>query len=224
MGVIDKFLAVLNQPITLFLLVGQACFFLRFFAQWRASEKQAESIIPLVFWFLSLGGAGLTLVYFIHRRDPILAAAQVAGLCIYLRNLNLIFRQSLRALLLSILGTGLVMAGLIHLAGHFDPGEKSGGMAAEFLAALDNPIAIFGIAGQAIFSTRFILQWVASERRSESTFPVAFWLVSILGSLFTLVWLASRFELVLILAQLFGLFIYSRNLHLVYLKRRQVPA
>ena len=224
MSVDEKFLEVLNQPITLFLMAGQACFFLRFFAQWRASEKNSESTIPLVFWFLSLGGAGLTLIYFIHRRDPILAVAQVVGLCIYLRNLNMIFKQSLRTLFLSILGTGLVMAGLLYLSSHLEAGGKSEGLAAQFLAALDNPIAVFGIGGQAIFGTRFILQWVASERRSESTFPVAFWLVSILGSLFTLVWLVSRWELVLILAQLFGLFIYSRNLHLVYLKRRRVPA
>ena len=54
----------------IFLIIGfsgQACFFLRFLIQWMHSERKKQSSIPVVFWYLSLGGSFLVLVYAIYR-------------------------------------------------------------------------------------------------------------------------------------------------------------
>jgi lipid-A-disaccharide synthase-like uncharacterized protein len=78
--------------------VGQAFFSARFIIQWIASEKRKESVIPIAFWFLSIGG-GLTLfTYALHRLDPVFILGEAAGVLIYSRNLYLIWlkRQSSR--------------------------------------------------------------------------------------------------------------------------------
>ncbi|MDX1384106.1 MAG: lipid-A-disaccharide synthase N-terminal domain-containing protein [Thermoanaerobaculia bacterium] len=72
---------------------GQALFAARFLVQWIASERKQRSVIPLPFWFLSLGGGLVLLTYAIHRRDPVFIAGQSTGVYIYLRNLWLIYRE-----------------------------------------------------------------------------------------------------------------------------------
>jgi lipid-A-disaccharide synthase-like uncharacterized protein len=67
--------------------LGQSLFFGRFFVQWIATERQKKSVIPRSFWFLSLGGGAVLLLYSIHRRDPVFIAGQATGLLIYSRNL-----------------------------------------------------------------------------------------------------------------------------------------
>jgi lipid-A-disaccharide synthase-like uncharacterized protein len=69
---------------------GQALFMARFVIQWFASEKQRRSVIPVSFWYFSIVGALVLLVYAVHRRDPVFTAGQVLGVLIYLRNLHLI--------------------------------------------------------------------------------------------------------------------------------------
>lgn len=67
--------------------VGQGFFFSRFLVQWIASERAGRSIIPMAFWYLSLGG-GLTLfAYALHLGDPVFILGQSCGAVIYLRNL-----------------------------------------------------------------------------------------------------------------------------------------
>ena len=72
---------------------GQGCFFMRFLVQWIASEGQKKSVIPVAFWYFSLAGAGIILVYAIHRRDPVFIVGQTTGFMIYLRNLHFIYRE-----------------------------------------------------------------------------------------------------------------------------------
>jgi lipid-A-disaccharide synthase-like uncharacterized protein len=72
---------------------GQALFASRFFLQWLASERQKRSVMPVGFWFFSLGGSLLLLAYAIHRRDPVFILGQSTGFLIYSRNLQLIFRE-----------------------------------------------------------------------------------------------------------------------------------
>jgi len=73
--------------------VGQALFSARFIIQWLASERARRSIIPVAFWFFSLGGGATLLAYAIYRRDPVFIAGQGSGLIIYIRNLMLIRRE-----------------------------------------------------------------------------------------------------------------------------------
>jgi len=73
--------------------VGQFFFFMRFFIQWLASEKKKKSVIPVAFWYFSLGGSMLLLIYALYRKDPVFILGQSMGLFIYCRNLVLIARH-----------------------------------------------------------------------------------------------------------------------------------
>lgn len=76
--------------------IAQALFTARFLAQWIASERAGRSVVPLAFWFFSVGGGALLLVYALYRKDPVFIVGQAAGLFIYLRNLHLIWREARR--------------------------------------------------------------------------------------------------------------------------------
>jgi lipid-A-disaccharide synthase-like uncharacterized protein len=77
----------------IFGLLGQLMFFLRFFMQWIVSERKKQSIIPIHFWYFSIGGSLILLAYSIHRQDPVFILGQSTGLFIYIRNLILIYRK-----------------------------------------------------------------------------------------------------------------------------------
>ena len=73
--------------------MGQALFSARFLVQWITSERRKKSVVPLAFWYFSVAGGATLLAYAIHRQDPVFIVGQGAGLFIYLRNLQLIYRQ-----------------------------------------------------------------------------------------------------------------------------------
>jgi len=70
--------------------VAQAFFTMRFLVQWIASERARKSVIPVAFWFFSLGGGTLLLIYALYRRDPVFIAGKALGLLVYIRNLYFI--------------------------------------------------------------------------------------------------------------------------------------
>lgn len=72
-----------------------------------------------------------------------------------------------------------------------------------------------GFLGQALFSARFIVQWLASERRKQSVIPTAFWYLSLAGGLVLLTYAIWRRDPVFIAGQSLGAFIYTRNLWLI---------
>jgi lipid-A-disaccharide synthase-like uncharacterized protein len=74
--------------------IAQGVFTARFIVQWLASERAGRSVIPMAFWFLSLAGSTLLLIYAIHRRDPVFILGQGAGVAIYIRNLHFRFRET----------------------------------------------------------------------------------------------------------------------------------
>lgn len=78
-----------------------------------------------------------------------------------------------------------------------------------------------GFFGQLLFSARFLVQWIASERRRESVIPVAFWLFSIAGGVTLLSYAIWRRDPVFIVGQAAGLLIYLRNLYFVRQSRLQ---
>ncbi len=75
---------------------------------------------------------------------------------------------------------------------------------------------IIGFLGQGLFASRFIVQWIYSEKEGKSTIPVVFWYLSIMGGIGLLIYAISRKDPVIILGQSFGIFIYLRNLILIY--------
>ncbi len=84
------------------------------------------------------------------------------------------------------------------------------------------PWLAVGFVGQALFSARFLVQWIASERARRSVVPLAFWLLSLGGGLTLLIYAIHRHDPVFIVGQAGGLLIYTRNLMLIYGERRQV--
>ena len=78
---------------------------------------------------------------------------------------------------------------------------------------------IFGLMGQLCFTMRFLVQWIASEKRKESVIPVSFWAFSLMGSLILLIYAIYRQDPVFILGQAFGFTVYIRNLQLISKKR-----
>jgi lipid-A-disaccharide synthase-like uncharacterized protein len=87
----DVFVAKLDFWLV-FGIVAQLLFTARFIVQWVVSEKLGKSVVPLAFWFLSMGGGIMLLIYGIVRREPIIIMGQALAVFIYLRNLMLIFR------------------------------------------------------------------------------------------------------------------------------------
>ena len=72
---------------------GQALFASRFIIQWFKSEMEGRSVIPVAFWYCSIGGGVILLTYAIYKKDPVFIIGQASGLLVYGRNLYLIFRE-----------------------------------------------------------------------------------------------------------------------------------
>jgi lipid-A-disaccharide synthase-like uncharacterized protein len=82
---------------------------------------------------------------------------------------------------------------------------------------------IIGYLGQAMFFSRFFVQWIASERAGKSVVPVSFWFLSLLGGLTLLAYSIWRKDPVFILGQACGAFIYTRNLMLIRREKARQP-
>ncbi len=76
---------------------GQALFMMRFVVQWWSSEKEKRVVIPVAFWYFSIAGSLVLVIYAIHRRDPVFIFGQALPLAIYLRNLSLHYRSKGRS-------------------------------------------------------------------------------------------------------------------------------
>jgi lipid-A-disaccharide synthase-like uncharacterized protein len=88
----DVFVAKLDFWLV-FGIAAQLLFTARFVVQWLVSEKLGRSVVPLAFWFLSMGGGLMLLVYGLVRKEPIIILGQGLAVFIYMRNLVLIFRN-----------------------------------------------------------------------------------------------------------------------------------
>lgn len=92
----------------------------------------------------------------------------------------------------------------------------------EYIASLSRIeifFLIFGFFGQAVFASRFIVQWIYSEKKGESLIPIVFWYLSIIGGISLLIYAIFRKDPVIILGQSFGILVYTRNLILIYRKK-----
>jgi len=83
---------------------------------------------------------------------------------------------------------------------------------------------IVGFLGQALFGSRFFIQWIASEMRGESHIPLAFWFLSLAGGATLFIYAIHIWDPVFIAGQGGGLLIYARNLTLIYRKKKQTKA
>jgi lipid-A-disaccharide synthase-like uncharacterized protein len=83
---------------------------------------------------------------------------------------------------------------------------------------------VLGFIGQTMFGSRFFIQWIVSEKRGESTIPEIFWYLSMAGSAILFSYAIYRRDPVFIMGQCSGIFIYTRNIMLIYKKKRLLAA
>jgi lipid-A-disaccharide synthase-like uncharacterized protein len=173
---------------------GQACFFSRFLIQWLASERVKRSIVPEVFWRISLVGTVLGGLYawLGPSHDIVFAASYAFNLVVYARNLVLARRPEarLRPLPLALAAVGIAAGTAFALSR--DP---------KVAAVLDQESPVWltiGIVGQVILGSRFLLQWILAERSGRADLPPAFFLVSIPGALLSLAYAIHKQDAVLI--------------------------
>jgi lipid-A-disaccharide synthase-like uncharacterized protein len=74
-------------------LVAQLLFTARFLVQWISSERAGKSVVPMAFWFFSMGGGLMTLVYGLAKREPVIILGQALATIIYVRNIMLILKN-----------------------------------------------------------------------------------------------------------------------------------
>jgi lipid-A-disaccharide synthase-like uncharacterized protein len=74
-------------------LVAQLLFTARFLVQWISSERAGASVVPMAFWFFSMGGGLMTLIYGIAKREPVIILGQGLATLIYIRNIMLIVKS-----------------------------------------------------------------------------------------------------------------------------------
>ncbi len=98
------------------------------------------------------------------------------------------------------------------------------GFLADILASFKNPWETVGIVGQLVFTSRFVVQWLASEKARKSVIPIAFWYLSIIGSIIMLAYALSIRKPSIIMGYSFTSFIYIRNLWLIYGWGKKAPA
>ena len=89
------------------------------------------------------------------------------------------------------------------------------------LSSLEIFFLIVGFVGQGLFASRFIIQWIYSEKKGKSHIPIIFWYLSIFGGIGLLTYAIFRKDPVIIVGQTFGIFIYVRNLFLIYNKKNE---
>ena len=89
------------------------------------------------------------------------------------------------------------------------------------LSTIEIIFLVIGFIGQGLFASRFVFQWIYSEKKGESHIPLIFWYLSIFGGLGLLTYAIFRKDPVIIVGQVFGIFIYVRNLILIYNKAKK---
>lgn len=185
--------------------VGNACFFSRFFVQWYKSERAGKSVAPPIFWWLSLVGTVLLGAYSYSRESYVLVLGYVINGLIYTRNLKL-HRPGAAApraawlALFALLAFGLLVGAAVY----------------EVQRRAEAELAWVAVAlvGQSLWSSRFVVQWWASERASESHFPRLFWWLSLLGNLLLLAYTVHLGDAVLAWGYVPGPLVQIRNLML----------
>jgi len=186
--------------------LGNGCFFGRFLLQWLHVERQRERAAPGVFWVLSLLGSLLLGVYAVERGVWVLLVGFSLNGLIYLRNLRLGAHDA---------GASLPRGHALALAAASVVALAAAGVAS---APLDGSRAwgwlVVAVVGQAVWSSRFVVQWWHSEQSGESHFPPAFWVLSLAGNVLLLAYAVHLRDPVLIAGLALGPLVQLRNLFL----------
>lgn len=191
--------------------LAQILFSGRMLVQWFVSEKNKKVLTPRLFWQFSLLASFLLFVYGWLRDDFAIMLGQTLTYFIYIRNLQLqgewkklpkFFR-----VFLWVFPVIIVIYGYNNNSYDFNDFFRND--------AIPIWLIILGSVAQIIFTFRFVYQWIYSEKKKESSLPLGFWLLSILGSSLILSYAIIREDPVLFVGHLLGLAVYARNLFIL---------
>lgn len=197
--------ALTADPVALLGWAGNALYFGRFLIQWLASERAKVTVAPTSFWWLSLGGALLLGVYSLARGNQPFVFGYALTFVLYVRNLSIALMGERAGTLglMPSLAIGAVFSFLI--VGFAMP---------EVDDSLPTHWVVLAFVGQAIFSSRFVVQWFASERQGRAHFPPVFWWLSLVGNGLILAYAIRLGDPVFIAGFAIGPLVQIRNLML----------
>lgn len=187
---------------------AQLLFSGRSILQWVISERRKKVLTPVLFWKLSLIASFLLFIYGYLRHDFAIMLGQILTYFIYLRNMHLQnqwlkFPKLLRWFL-------YVFPFIILYIGYNNQVYDLGLLFQN--DAIPLWLLLLGIIAQVVFTLRFVYQWFYSEKRKESSLPMGFWVLSLVGSMLILLYAIFRRDPVLLLGHILGAFIYTRNI------------
>ena len=198
-------------------LLAQALFSGRMIVQWVMSERAHKVVSPVIFWQMSMVASFLLCIYGWLGNDFVIILGQAVAYYIYIWNLYAKgswqkMHWAVRAIFLFV----PALAGVWLLVFQWDTT-----MARLFTdAGIPMWLFVYGIIGQAVFSVRFIYQWLYSSRRGKSVLPKGFWIISLAGSLLIIPYAVIRGKWAYLLGQLTGAFVYARNLMIALGEKR----
>lgn len=202
-------------------IAGGLVFYGRFYVQWIVSEINKRSIMPIAFWYMSSCGSLMLLAYAVASQSPLGALGQNVNIVIYARNLAHIWRERGRltkTLNLLLHGTVVLIAVLALTFVAFTWYREYGisqTVSAEEATATWSWLAV-GLLGQGLFAVRFLIQWIATERKRKSVIPTVFWQISIVAASLQCATFTQRGEWVFAAGTAATILIYGRNLWFIY--------
>lgn len=197
--------------------VGALIFFGRFYVQWIASERAGRSIMPVLFWYMSSIGSVLLMIFAVVSLSPVGALSQSFNLVIYSRNLVHIWRERgtltpLRRRAAHVTSLAVAVVASVLLAYVWRTEYEHVSQAPEHVSRAVWFWLAVGVAGQALFAARFLIQWIATEKAKQSVVPPAFWYLSLLASLLQAASFIQRREWVFAAGLAATILIYLRNI------------
>jgi lipid-A-disaccharide synthase-like uncharacterized protein len=195
--------------------VAQILFSVRLLVQWIYSEKAGRVLSPLLFWQLSILASFLLVLYGVLRHDLAILLGQAVTYGIYIRNLYYLgfWKKIPRPIQILAIAFPILAIGQLISGETYNLQKIIGNKDISF------PLMLWGLAGQIVFTFRFVLQWFYSERKKQSILPINFWIFSIIGSVMVLSYAIIRRDPVLFVGQLFGFVVYFRNTQLWWRQR-----
>jgi lipid-A-disaccharide synthase-like uncharacterized protein len=199
----------MDSPLWIYCIgfAAQLFFAARVMVQWYLSETHRKVGSPMLFWLFSLAGSLILLYYGWLRRDLAILTGEFISFYIYLWNLRAkgLFERIPRfvPVLVALVPVGAIALMLKDFSSFSTDFFRSGDVSGTLLA--------FGIAGQLVFKSRFLVQWFYSVRHGESSLPLVFWVISVLGSLMIIAYGLIRHDWVLVAGQI-GIVASVRNI------------
>ena len=188
-------------------LSAQIFYFGRIFVQWYLSEKNKKVESPTLYWVFSTIGSMIMFLYGCLRNDFAIIFGEFITFYIYMWNIKAkgLYDRMPRFVpyvqaLIPVAALFILMHDIPRFAESFFQDES-----------LPLRLILFGMAGQFTFKSRFIYQWVYSVRHKESTLPLGFWIIAVIGSIMIITYGAIRHDWVLIIGQL-GIIVSIRNI------------